>query len=120
MALTIDDIPAGWLLLTCDICQRMLTEGSFIEDENYEDCTICRGCHRKLIKRELFLQASRLIVFLNDKRICALSACNWGRAERIERLVCLARLRAARRFRLATEEDPGDEDIYDLAGWNRR
>ena len=55
MTLTIDDIPAGWLLLTCEVCHRMLPEGSFTEDENYEDCTICHDCH----KRELFLQARR-------------------------------------------------------------
>lgn len=118
--ITIDDIPAGWLLLTCEVCQRTLPEGFFTEDEDYEDCTICHDCRRKLIKRELFLQASRLIVFLNDKRICALAACNWGRAARIEHLVSRARLRAARRFRLSTEEDPDDEDIYDSVGWNRR
>jgi hypothetical protein len=117
MTLTIDDIPAGWLLLTCEVCHRMLPEGSFTEDENYEDCTICHDCH----KRELFLQASRLIVSLNDERICALAACNWGRAERLKHLMNRARVRARRRHSYpSTEEISNDEDIYDLVGWNRR
>ena len=117
MTLTIDDIPAGWLLLTCEVCHRMLPEGSFTEDENYEDCTICHDCH----KRELFLQASRLIVSLNDERICALAACNWGRAERLKHLMNRARVRARRRHSYPSiEEISNDEDIYDLVGWNRR
>ena len=124
MALTIDDIPGGWLLLTCEVCHRMLPEGSFTEDENYEDCTICHDCHRKLVtttnQRELFLQASRLVVFLNDERIGALAACDWNRAERLAHLVDLARARAARRFCPSTEEVPDDEDVYDSVGSNRR
>lgn len=114
MALTIDDIPAGWLLLTCEVCHRMLPEGSFTEDENYEDCTICHDCH----KRKLFLQASRLVVFLNDERICALAACKWSRVNRLEHL--MSRARARRRRNPSIEETSDDEDIYDLVGWNRR
>lgn len=72
-------------------------------------------------KRELFLQASRLIVSLNDERICALAACNWGRAERLKHLMNRARVRARRRHSYPSiEEISNDEDIYDLVGWNRR
>lgn len=59
------------------------------------------------------LQASRLVAFLNDERIAALAACDWNRAERLDRLVQRARYRAMRRTL-------HQENIYALAGWNRR
>ncbi len=94
MAITIDDVPAGLLLLTCEVCHRMLPEGSFTEDEYYEDCTICHDCYYKKIAYDLWHQAACL-----KNRLCGIQG-EWGyrNYSRLQRLVQKAYARECRRW----------------------
>lgn len=42
---SVDDVPYGMLLLTCEICHEMKPETAFTDDPDYADCPICTTCH---------------------------------------------------------------------------